>query len=56
MVAKVCCLCGDVLQRWEIICHADCAERRGFVAEIDLLELNDERIEREFLRDEMSRQ
>lgn len=50
---NVCCLCGDKLQRWEIACHDDCAEKRGFTVEIDQSELSDERIERAILRDDM---
>jgi hypothetical protein len=45
---KVCIVCGDLLQRWEIGYHIDCGKMMGYPeAEVDLLELNDERIERE---------
>ena len=55
MTTRVCFICGDVLQHWEIASHDDCASRNGFVAEIDVLEWNDERNEREIIRDEMRR-
>jgi hypothetical protein len=56
MTSKVCSLCGDVLQPWEIDYHADCAERDGLPEpEFNLGEWADERIERDIQRDEMLR-
>ena len=53
MKTKVCTFCGGPLQQWEVDSHPDCAERSGCVAEVDHLELNDERIERVVQRDEL---